>query len=149
MKKAAVGTASLIMALLIASCASSKAANVTGKKVAIPASLEETGMEAVENGTTAAISFDANATTGYSWDYTFDDEGIIEEKSSSYDTDAHSEGIVGYGGRQHYAFKAVRAGSTTARFKYRRPWDPDSEVYRVSVDMTADAAGNIHITAIY
>ncbi|MBP5463849.1 MAG: protease inhibitor I42 family protein [Treponema sp.] len=149
MKKAAVGTASLIMALLIASCASSKAANVSGKKVTIPASLEETGMEAVENGTTAGISFDANATTGYAWDYAFDEEGIIEEKASSYDTDAHSEGIVGYGGRQRYSFKAVRAGSTTARFSYRRPWDPGSEVYQVSVDFTVDAAGTIHITAIY
>lgn len=149
MKKAAVGTASLIMALLIASCASSKAADTKGKKVTIPASAEETGMEAVENGTTASISFDANATTGYSWDYTFEEEGIIEEKSSSYDTDAHSEGIVGYGGRQRYVFKAVRAGSTTARFSYRRPWDAGSQIYRVSVDLTVDADGSIHITAIY
>ncbi len=151
MKKAVVGVgaASLIMALLVASCTSTKASKFEGNTVEIPESLQETGMAAAESGNRASISFDANATTGYAWEYTLDDEGIIEEQSSSYDTDEHSEGIVGYGGRQNYLFKAVKEGETTARFSYRRPWDADSLIYDISVDFTVDTNRNIHITAIY
>ncbi len=151
MKKAVVGVgaASLIMALLVASCTSTKASKLEGNTVAVPESLQESGMAAVESGNKASISFDANATTGYSWDYTFDDEGIVAEQSSSYDTDEHSEGIVGYGGRQNYLFKAVKEGETTAHFNYRRPWDADSQIYSISVDFKVDKDGSIHITAIY
>ena len=153
MKKAAVGVgaASLVMALLVASCTSTKVSKskIEGNAVAVPESLQETGMTAVENGSMAGISFDANATTGYAWDYAFDEDGIVTEQSSSYDTDAHGEGIVGYGGRQNYVFRAVRAGEVTARFAYRRPWDAESQIYGVSVDFKVDKEGNIHITAIY
>ena len=98
MKKAAVGTVPIIMALLIASCASGRVAG--GRKVPVPESQKGTGMEAVENGNTASISFDANATTGFSWEYVLDEEGIVEEKSSEYVNKKHPEGMVGYGGRQ-------------------------------------------------
>ncbi len=151
MKKAVVGVgaASLIMALLVASCTSTKASKLEGNTVEIPESVQESGMAAVESGNRASISFDANATTGYAWDYTFDEEGIVEEQSNSYDTDEHSEGIVGYGGRQNYLFKAVKEGKTTARFSYRRPWDASSQIYSISVNLTVDTDRNIHITAIY
>lgn len=150
MKKAAVGAASLVMALLLASCASNTAMQkVEGKKVRIPESLNETGMEAVENGDTAIISFDANATTGYSWDYVLDDEGIVEEKSSSYITDGHSEGIVGYGGRQRYIFTGLKEGRTSATFSYRRPWENSSGIYTVTITFEVSRGNKITIADIH
>lgn len=146
MKKAAVGTVPIIMALLIASCASGRVAG--GRKVPVPESQKGTGMEAVENGNTASISFDANATTGFSWDYVLDEEGIVEEKSSEYVSKNHPKGMVGYGGRQQYTFKGVREGSTTATFIYRRPWDESSTVHTVRVDLTVDNAGNVTVVDI-
>ncbi len=146
MKKAAVGTVPIIMALLIASCASGRVAG--GRKVLVPESQKGTGMEAVENGNTASISFDANATTGFSWEYVLDEEGIVEEKSSEYVSKNHPEGMVGYGGRQLYTFKGVREGSTTATFVYRRPWDESSTVHTVRVDLMVDNAGNVTVADI-
>ena len=146
MKKAAVGTVPIIMALLIASCASGRVAG--GRKVQVPESQKGTGMEAVENGNTASISFDANATTGFSWEYVLDEEGIVEEKSSEYVNKKLPEGMVGYGGRQLYTFKGVREGSTTATFIYRRPWDESSIVHTVRVDLAVDNAGNVTVADI-
>ena len=146
MKKAAVGTVPIIMALLIASCASGRVAG--GRKVQVPESQKGMGMEAVENGNTASISFDANATTGFSWEYVLDEEGIVEEKSSEYVNKKHPEGMVGYGGRQLYTFKGVREGSTTATFIYRRPWDESSIVHTVRVDLAVDNAGNVTVADI-
>lgn len=148
MKKVAVGTASFIMALLIASCASSKAMNAEGKKVEVPDSIKGTGMEAVENGSTARISFDANATTGFSWNYVLDEDGVVAEQSNEYVAKNHQEGMVGYGGRQNYVFKAVREGSTTATFTYRRPWDESSTVCTVKVLIHVDKEGTITLADI-
>lgn len=149
MKKTAVGAASLVMALLLASCASSTVKQkIEGKRVSIPESLKETGMEAVENADTAIISFDANATTGYSWEYTLDGNGVVEEESSSYITDGHTEGIVGYGGRQQYIFTGIREGQTTATFCYRRPWDSSSGIYTVTVTFKVGRGNKLTIVDI-
>ena len=148
MKKAAVGAASFIMALLIASCATGKAMDAEGKRVTVPDSQQNTGMEAVENGNTASISFDANASTGFSWDYLFDEDGVVEETSREYVAKKHPQGAVGYGGRQLYVFKALKEGRTTATFIYRRPWDADSTIFTVNVCIAVDREGNITITEI-
>ena len=148
MKKAAAGAASLIMALLIASCASNKAVNTERRRVTIPESAKETKMEAVEDGNTATISFYANATTGYSWEYSLDREGVVEEKSSDYVEDKHGKGMVGYGGRQYFVFKGAKEGKATATFSYMRPWDADSKAYSVTVYFEVDGNGNIHIAHI-
>ncbi|MBQ9539720.1 MAG: protease inhibitor I42 family protein, partial [Treponema sp.] len=134
--------------LLIASCASGKAMDAEGKKVTVPDSVKGTGMEAVENGSTASISFDANATTGFSWDYILDEEGIVEEQSNEYVSEKHPKGMVGYGGRQNYTFKAAKAGSTTATFIYHRPWDESSTIHTVKVLIKVDKEGNIRLADI-
>lgn len=148
MKKAVVGTVPLIMALLIASCATGRAANTRGKRVSIPDSLRGTGMEAVEEGNTASISFNANATTGYSWEYSFDEQEIVGETTNEYVSKKHPKGMVGCGGKQLYVFKGLREGSTTATFIYRRPWEESSTLYSIKVSLVVDNAGNITIADI-
>ncbi len=73
----------------------------------------------VESGI-VEFGLDANATTGYSWTYTLEGDGL-KFFSSEYLADPTSE-LVGIGGTQFFKFEAVSAGTVTITFTYAQQW---------------------------
>ncbi|MFN2226953.1 MAG: protease inhibitor I42 family protein [Anaerolineae bacterium] len=57
-------------------------------------------------------------TTGYTWQATADDE-YLQPLGREFEAQA---GGVGAGGREVLTFRALRAGETTVRCEYKRPW---------------------------
>jgi inhibitor of cysteine peptidase len=78
------------------------------------------------------IELDGNPTTGYSWTYTMDPEGIVKEVSHEYKADA--KGTVGGGGKYTYVFAAQSPGEVQMQFVYARPWETNAEASRIEID---------------
>lgn len=97
---------------------------------------------------TAEVNFIANGTTGYSWQYVANQEGIIKETSNYYKSDPVPEGWCGCGGRQIWDFKGLKEGSTTVKFTYLQPWDPSSIAQRIILDFTVDKNLNVTVKGI-
>jgi inhibitor of cysteine peptidase len=74
-------------------------------------------------GKTFTIALDANATTGYSWSQTIGDKTLVTFIGNEYEAEARDPQVVGGGGTDTFAFKAVRKGTTTITLTYARPWE--------------------------
>jgi len=74
------------------------------------------------------IALEANATTGFAWEATFD-ESMLQLVSQNYVPDEHEEGMVGVGGIDHLRFKALSTGSTQIELTYKQPWAEDGGEY--------------------
>ena len=71
------------------------------------------------------ITLDANATTGYQWQFAKPlDESILQLIRSEYLPDKTE--LVGAGGKQVWVFKALNAGKTAISFKYIRSWEKNT-----------------------
>lgn len=99
--------------------------------------------ETGRDGKNAVVSFEANATTGFSWTYALSEKGIVREVSQEYVTEPHDEKMVGFGGRQFYVFGAVKEGRVRATFTYRRPWEGGETAGSVVLDLAVDSDGNV------
>ncbi len=82
------------------------------------------------------INLASNPTTGYSWEWTNEDQVQILQKADwSYSSDP--SGLEGAGGQEKWTFKGVKEGTGTIRLEYRRHWDPGSTIqvktFRVNV----------------
>lgn len=79
-----------------------------------------------------SIILDANATTGYTWEPSFDAAYFKMGEKIYEPTEAASEGdvqLMGVGGKEIFPFTALKAGENKIIFVYRRPWEsPDSFV---------------------
>jgi len=67
------------------------------------------------------IALEANATTGFAWEASFD-QSMLQLVSQDYVPDEHEEGMVGVGGTDHLRFKALKAGNTAIELTYSQPW---------------------------
>ena len=86
-----------------------------------------TGSKMIETraGKKFTITLEANATTGYQWQFAKPlDESILQLISSDYLTDKTE--LVGAPGRQVWVFKALKTGKATIFFKYVRPWEKNN-----------------------
>ncbi len=81
-------------------------------------------------GSIIVLKLKGNPTTGYSW-YLNDsnlDTSMIKPlnlnkyKSAEYKSEPHPEGFVGYGGTYYFKFEALKTGSTSCSFSYKRVW---------------------------
>lgn len=106
-------------------------------------SSEETSNEEEINMKNYTINLRGNATTGYTWSYSVDKEGIIKEEVNKYTPDKAEEGVVGTGGVQTYSFKSVKEGDVTITFKYAKSWEDNSTIETKTVKLHVDADGNI------
>lgn len=81
--------------------------------------------EVDEEGTTLTIWLEANATTGYSWAYTFSNEKMLKVEHEDYAVNEHPEGMVGVGGVYEIALSPTMegAGSVTLTLTYSQSWD--------------------------
>ncbi len=92
-------------------------------------------------GKTLTVKIKGNATTGFSWKYTTEDESVIKYVSDQYVTnDNGGQPMVGVGGVHTFVFEGASAGSTKISFKYGRPWQggETAETRFVKVKVTSD-----------
>jgi predicted secreted protein len=94
------------------------------------------------------FSFFANATTGYSWEYTPEGDSIAltDERYETPDADPR---VAGAPGRQYYTFTAVKPGATTVTFTYARPWETDPPVYTYVAVISVDADLNLTVESFH
>ena len=76
------------------------------------------------------LELKGNPTTGYTWLYTIGDETII-----SVDEDIKylgAKGVMGAPSKFTYTIKSLKAGNTSLKFEYKRPWEEkDAEEVRL------------------
>ena len=98
------------------------------------------GYAIIEHG--VQFSFDANATTGFSWEQKADGSSVILEKEfyTSPKAEKHGVALAGQGGTQYYNYRAVKPGTTTITFTYQRPWEtnPPAKTYVAVVVVAND-----------
>ena len=96
------------------------------------------GYAIVEQG--VQFSFDANATTGYTWEQNIDGDSVTLEKE--FYTAPKDTGLVGVGGTQYFRYRAVQPGTTTITFTYQRTWEtnPPAKTYVAVLTVDADLA---------
>ena len=76
----------------------------------------------VQVGHDFTLTLEANATTGYEWQFAKPlDKSSFKLISSNYLADKTNR--VGSGGRQIWILKALKAGKKIISFKYVRPWE--------------------------
>jgi predicted secreted protein len=101
------------------------------------------------------IELDGNRTTGYSWTYTMEPDGIVREISSEYrvkpetgEASAATDGrATGRGGVFVFTFESLKAGTTKLHFEYVRPWErtqaDTAPVLKKDYLLTVDEAGKV------
>jgi inhibitor of cysteine peptidase len=91
-------------------------------------------------GQQVVITLKGNPTTGYRWSVAGLSSNTVEQVGEvEYRRDEAGKGIVGRGGVFVATFQVVRAGKTTVRMEYRRPWEKDVapiETFAVILDVT-------------
>ncbi|MBR0162861.1 MAG: protease inhibitor I42 family protein [Oscillospiraceae bacterium] len=82
------------------------------------------------------LQFDANPTTGYSWEVQQSEE--LFDVASEYSENAHEEDMTGVGGTETFVLTPKAAGTTEVTFSYVRSWEdtePETQVvYTFKVD---------------
>ena len=73
------------------------------------------------------IALDANPTTGYSWQASYDENmlELVGGESTYEPGEQAEEGAVGAGGVEYFRFKAVKTGETEITLVYKRPWEDE------------------------
>lgn len=136
MKSLTIKAFFIMITTILASCAtSSKKSNIININDSY-----ETQIEKIEKG--ISVSLKSNPTTGYSWSYKIQEDGIVEMARQKYIADVHKEGLAGSGGKENYIFKGVKAGETKVTFTYARPWKGGETDGSVSLLLKVDSQGN-------
>ena len=82
------------------------------------------------------LTFDGNATTGYTWQV--DDGGTdVVKTEESYKEDDHEKGMVGVGGKDTFVITPLKEGTADVTFTYGRSWEKsaaETHTYRFTVD---------------
>ena len=135
----ALAAAVLFAAATLSACGSSGGGS-DGGSPATPKTIEitpvaQTGTTVDANvGDTIAVSLDANATTGYSWEFTAGD--TFDIASSKYVADPNPEGMSGTGGTQVVTLKVTKAGTSDLTGTYRQQWNSPSPDAQPDFSMT-------------
>ncbi|MEI6233431.1 MAG: protease inhibitor I42 family protein [Planctomycetota bacterium] len=113
---------------------------MAGGKEEIVITRELAGKEIVLTvGAAIKIELKSNYTTGYSWKIESAADKVLQGSTQSeYINDPHAPGMVGYGGREIWHFKAVQPGTQTMQFHYfggpGRDSGPDGHVqFKITV----------------
>jgi len=101
------------------------------------------------------VKLPGNATTGYSWQYTMEPEGIVKEVGNDYVQDEAEEGMTGVPGEFIFVFEGAAPGKVELKFICSQPWDGgetsgDSAVYSLTVDNNLNITENsyaVNVTA--
>jgi len=78
------------------------------------------------------IKLESNATTGYKWNLSEENNSaIITLVSSDYTEKENKDNLVGAGGFETLTFKAVSRGSATIILTYNRQWEKDVQPEKI------------------
>jgi predicted secreted protein len=119
-------------ATLLVACGGGQ--EVSGQTITVTASPGDTTSLQVKVGDTIVVKLEANATTGYSWEFT--PGSTMEILSSEYREGTHPEGVVGAGGTQVLTVKVTSAGSSELTGTYRQQWTSPSPGAQPDFSMT-------------
>ena len=72
-----------------------------------------------------SIVLEENPSTGYSWSYTVEPEGMLREKGSMFVPGETGEGemMTGVPGKRLYSFEPLADGKVTLTFQYAQAWE--------------------------
>ena len=135
----AAGAAALALAALgvalLAGCGGGEPAAQSSPATVKVAPTAPTGTSVdAKVGDTVVVSLDANATTGYEWQFTAGDTFTIE--SSKYVPDPNPDNLAGKGGTQVVTLKVTKAGTSDLTGQYVRPWETPSPSPAADVTVT-------------
>lgn len=85
-----------------------------------------------EDKTTLVVELEGNPTTGYQWAVLENTNNEIVDIKDEYVADEHEEGMAGVGGKYKFTIKALKAGTTTITFAYKRVWEETEEDKKVT-----------------
>jgi len=114
-----------------------------GKNVAVDKPLPSES-EITDNKLT--ITLKENPSTGYSWKYKMDKDGILELQRDEY-IDSKSTGVVGAAGKHVWVFKGKTKGVVVITFKYYRPWEGEKAAIETKT-FTVDVSENGKINSV-
>lgn len=82
------------------------------------------------------IKLDGNPTTGYEWTCEIEDDKIIKEISSDYESG--NDNVEGASGTYTFVYEGIKEGTTTLTCNYARSFEEnsteDSKEYKITVD---------------
>ena len=105
---------------------------------------EESFFHTEEDGKQLVIALEANPTTGYDWNISFDDDTVCEVTDVHYLPDSTEEGLCGGGGIWTAKIRALKEGDTILALRYARSWE-EGAAQEYFLVLSTDAEG--HITA--
>lgn len=86
-------------------------------------SLEPKTQNILSVGDIGKVALEGNATTGYEWQYTIEDNSIVALDTESSVVDSN---LIGAGSTYTWNFKALKPGETKIILKYYRSWEGES-----------------------
>ena len=113
---------SVMIIFLIISGASNSYAQTGGREVTLNMPFE--------------IKLEANPTTGYKWEVSYDKGFLRLDKESHKRDPSKPADHVGVGGVTTFVFVPIKKGKTTVNFRYKRPWEKEiarKKSYRVTI----------------
>ena len=95
-----------------------------------------------------SVTMEENATTGYRWNQTIADEGIVSLAKDEFNA-PKAKCMVGAAGTRTFTFKAVAAGKTTIVLNYERSWESEPiETVTISVEVADDLTVTAQIAPV-
>jgi predicted secreted protein len=83
------------------------------------------GQVTLELGQVFAVTLESNPSTGYRWEWVVSGQSILEQIGEAEFKQPETGGapLIGAGGWEIFAFKAVSPGQMILKLVYRRPWE--------------------------
>lgn len=106
--------------LLLATMLPAATAAPPGPSALILGAADDGRQIALTAGQVLSITLDANPSTGYRWEVDSPESAIMRQVGTRFEQPA---GRLGTPGKQVLELTAVRAGQSTLRLVYRRPWE--------------------------
>jgi inhibitor of cysteine peptidase len=89
---------------------------------------EDRGREIrLQRNETLVITLDANPSTGYHWETSEIDPGVLELTDDTFEPHRNRALRVGAAGTQRLTFEPVADGTIHLSLAYRRPWEAEVE----------------------
>ena len=89
-------------------------------------------------GKVMALEFSTNPSTGYSWEYRFENgegEVVFDREENKLNEDMN---LVGSPHQVTYYFRGAKEGNRNLIFTYRRPWEGGDIAYDVVYELSVD-----------
>lgn len=107
------------LALLLSGCAAGPAADAPPP---VRLDLAASGdFATLEPGQELVIRLESNPSTGYDWQVVKYSKELLSLEEDEYIPPENAR--IGQGGTKHFAFKALKPGSTVLELAYYRPWE--------------------------